>query len=148
MGRTRMDHVSVVVDDLEAAKAFFSELGMELEGSAHVEGDWVDRVNALEDVRVEIAMMRTLDGQGKLELTQFSSPPLVDAQPEPAPPNTLGLRSVMFQVDDVDDAVNRLRAQGGELVDEVVRYENVYRLCYLRGPGGIIVALAEELDQG
>ena len=146
MALPRMDHVSVVVDDLEAAKAFFAELGMELEGGAHVEGDWVDRVNALDDVRVEIAMMRTPDGQGKLELTQFSTPGLVDVQPQPAPPNTLGLRSVMFQVDDIDDAVARLRARGGELIGEVVRYEDVYRLCYVRGPAGIIVSLAEELN--
>lgn len=140
-----MDHVSVVVDDLETAKAFFTALGMELEDSAHVAGDWVDRVNAMDGVRVEIAMMRTPDGQGKLELTKFTQPPLVDAQPQPAPPNTLGLRSVMFQVDDVDDAVARLREHGGELVGEVAEYENVYRLCYLRGPAGIIVALAQEL---
>ena len=142
----RMDHVSVVVDDLEAAKAFFVELGMELEGEAPVEGRWVDRVNDLDGVRVDIAMMRTPDGHGKLELTKFYSPTAVSAEPRNALGNTLGLRSIMFTVDDIDAAVAGLRARGAELVGEVVQYQDSYRLCYVRGPEGIIVALAEKLS--
>jgi catechol 2,3-dioxygenase-like lactoylglutathione lyase family enzyme len=141
----RMDHVSVVVDDLASATAFFTTLGMTLEGEAPVEGAWVDRVNAIEGVQVKIAMMRTPDGHGRLELTKFLNPKLVPLEPAIAPPNALGLRSVMFAVDSVDDTVKRLRAHGGELIGEVTQYENQYRLCYLRGPGGIIVSLAEEL---
>jgi catechol 2,3-dioxygenase-like lactoylglutathione lyase family enzyme len=141
----RMDHVSVVVDGLEAAIAFFVELGMELEGQAPIEGRSVDRVNALDGVRVDIAMMRTPDGHGRLELTKFHTPTAVSAEPENAPPNTLGLRSVMFAVDDVDAAVAGLRAHGAELVGEVAQYQDSYRLCYVRGPAGIIVALAEQL---
>lgn len=143
---TSLHHVSVVVADLAAAIAFFSELGLEQEGEAAVEGEWVDRVNGLEGVHVDIVMMRSSDGHGRLELTQFRNPPLVATAPAIAPPNTLGLRSVMFTVESVDDTVARLRAHGAELVGEVAQYENVYRLCYLRGPGGIIVALAEELS--
>jgi catechol 2,3-dioxygenase-like lactoylglutathione lyase family enzyme len=142
----RMDHVSVVVDDLEAAIAFFVELGMELEGQAPIEGRSVDRVNALDGVRVDIAMMRTPDGHGRLELTKFHTPAAVSAEPQNAPPNTLGLRSVMFAVDDVHAAVARLRAHGAELVGEVAQYQDSYRLCYVRGPAGIIVALAEQLS--
>jgi catechol 2,3-dioxygenase-like lactoylglutathione lyase family enzyme len=142
----RMDHVSVVVDDLEAAIAFFVELGMELEGQAPIEGGWVDRVNALDGVRVDIAMMRTPDGHGRLELTKFHSPPAVTAEPENAPVNTLGIRRIMFTVDDVDATVARLRAHGAELVGEVAQYQDSYRLCYVRGPAGIIVALAEQLS--
>jgi catechol 2,3-dioxygenase-like lactoylglutathione lyase family enzyme len=141
----RMDHVSVVVDDLEAAKSFFVELGMELEGEAPIEGRWVDRVNALDGVRVDIAMMRTPDGHGRLELTKFHTPKGVSAEPENAPANTLGLRSIMFTVDDIDAAVAGLRAHGAELVGEVAQYQDSYRLCYVRGPEGIIVALAEQL---
>jgi catechol 2,3-dioxygenase-like lactoylglutathione lyase family enzyme len=141
----RLDHVSVVVDDLEAATAFFTALGMTLEGKAAVEGSWVDRVNGIEGVRVDIVMMRTPDGEGRLELTKFHNPELVETEPEIAPPNTLGLRSVMFAVESLDDTIARLRAHGAELVGEVVQYENRYRLCYLRGPAGIIVALAEEI---
>src|SRR4051812_25768483 len=114
----RMDHVSVVVDDLEAATAFFVELGMELEARQPVEGDWVDRVNGVDGVRVEIAMMRTPDGRGRLELTKFHAPALVSAEPANAPPNTLGLRSVMFAVDDIEDVVARLRTHGAELIGE------------------------------
>jgi catechol 2,3-dioxygenase-like lactoylglutathione lyase family enzyme len=142
----RMDHVSVVVDDLEAAIAFFVELGMELEGEAPIEGPWVDRVNALDGVRVDIAMMRTPDGLGKLELTKFHSPAAVEAEPKNALGNTLGLRSIMFTVDDIDAAVAGLRARGAELVGEVAQYEDSYRLCYVRGPEGVIVALAEQLS--
>ncbi|GEO96675.1 VOC family protein [Kocuria turfanensis] len=141
----RMDHVSVVVDDLEAAIAFFTGLGMELEGQAPIEGQWVDRVAGLDGVRVDIAMLRDPDGRGRLELTTFHTPPAIRAEPEHAPANTLGLRSIMFVVDDIDATVAQLRARGGELVGEVVRYQDSYRLCYVRGPAGIIVALAEQL---
>ena len=137
----RMDHVSVVVDDLEAAIAFFVELGMELEGEAPVEGPSVDRVIGLDGVRVDIAMMRTPDGHGRLELTKFHHPAAISAEPANAPANTLGLRRIMFAVDDIDDAVAGLRAHGAELVGEVAQYEDIYRLCYVRGPEGIIVAL-------
>ena len=142
----RMDHVSVVVSDLDAAKAFFTELGMELEGEAPIEGRSVDRVNGLDGVRVDIAMMRTPDGHGRLELTKFHNPPAVRAEPENALGNTLGLRSIMFAVDDIDAAVAGLRGHGAELVGEVVQYQDSYRLCYVRGPEGIIVALAEQLS--
>ena len=141
----RLDHVSVVVDDLPAAVAFFTALGMTREGEAPIEGPWVDRINGIEGIRVDIVMMRTPDGHGRLELTKFRHPPLVPIEPAIAPPNALGLRSVMFTVESVDDAVARLRAHGGELIGEVVQYEDKYRLCYMRGPAGIIVALAEEL---
>jgi len=141
----RLDHISVVVDDLEEAIAFFTELGMTVEGKAAVEGPWVDRVNALEGVQVDIVMMQTPDGHGRLELTKFHNPKLVEIEPTNAPPNTLGLRSVMFAVENLDDTVARLRANGAEPVGEVVQYEEMYRLCYMRGPGGIIVSLAEEL---
>ena len=141
----RLDHVSVVIDDLAAAVAFFTALGMTLDGQTSVEGAWVDRVNGLEGVQVDIVMMRTPDGHGRLELTKFRNPKLVEAEPAIAPPNTLGLRSVMFTVDGVDDTVARMRAYGAELIGEVAQYENSYRLCYMRGPGNVIVALAEEL---
>ncbi|HET6976063.1 MAG TPA: VOC family protein [Pyrinomonadaceae bacterium] len=142
----RMDHISVVVDDLPAAIAFFTTLGMTRAGEAAVEGDWVDRVNGIENVRVDIVMMRTPDGHGQLELTKFRNPKLIEIEPAIAPPNTPGLRSVMFAVESVDDTVARMRAEGAELVGEVVQYEDKYRLCYMRGPAGIIVALAEELS--
>jgi len=145
MAIQRMDHVSVVVGDLAAAIAFFTELGLELEGKAQVSGPWVDRVNALDDVRVDIVMMRTPDSHGRLELTKFHTPTAVSVVPAVAPPNTLGIRSIMFAVDDIDDVITRLRAHGAELVGEVVQYEDFYRLCYVRGPAGIIVALAEQL---
>lgn len=142
----RLDHVSVVVDDLAAAIAFFTALGMTLEGEAPIQGAWVDRVNGLEGVRVDIAMLRTPDGHGHLELTRFRHPPLVESAPANPPPNTRGLRSVMFAVESVDDTLARLRALGAELLGEVTQYEDQYRLCYVRGPAGIIVALAEELS--
>jgi catechol 2,3-dioxygenase-like lactoylglutathione lyase family enzyme len=142
----RMDNVLIVVDDLEAAKAFFAELGMELEGEATNEGLWVDRVVGLEGVRCDLAMMRTPDGHGRLELAKFHTPPAVRAEPEDAPANALGLRRIMFTVDDVDDVVARLRSHGGELVGEIAQYENSYRLCFLRGPEGIIIGLAEQLS--
>jgi len=144
----RLDHISVVVDDLAAAIAFFTALGLTIEGEMPVEGPWVDRVNGLEGVQVDIVMMRTPDGHGRLELTKFRNPKLVEIEPAIAPPNALGLRSVMFTVESVDDTVARLRADGAELVGEVAQYEDKYRLCYMRGPAGIIVALAEELSSG
>jgi catechol 2,3-dioxygenase-like lactoylglutathione lyase family enzyme len=141
----RLDHISVVVDDLAAAVAFFTALGMTVVGETQVEGPWVDRVNGLDSVQVDIVMMQTPDGQGRLELTKFRHPKLVEIEPAIAPPNALGLRSVMFTVESVDDTVARLRAHGAELIGEVAQYEDMYRLCYMRGPAGIIVALAEEL---
>jgi len=140
-----MDHVGVVVDDLEAATAFFVELGMEVEGEATVEGGWVDRVVGLDDVRVDIAMVRTPDGHGRLELTKFRNPAAAGAEPRNAPANTLGIRNIMFAVEDIDDVLTRLQRHGAELVGEVARYEDIYRLCYVRGPDGIIVALAEQI---
>lgn len=145
MAIKRMDHVSVVVDDLPAAIDFFTALGMALEGQMPVEGPSVDRLCGLEGVQADIAMMRTPDGHGRVELTKYRNPELVEAQPANAPPNTLGLRQIMFAVDDIDDTVARLRAHGAELVGEAVQYEDKFRLCYLRGPAGIIVALAEQL---
>ena len=142
----RLDHTSVVVDDLAAAIAFFTALGMTIEGEAPVEGPWVDRVNGLEGVQIDIVMMRTPDGHGRLELTKFRNPKLVEIEPAIPPPNAPGLRSVMFTVDSVDETVARLRAIGVELIGEVVQYEDIYRLCYTRGPAGIIVALAEEIS--
>ena len=141
-----MDNVLIVVDDLEAAIAFFVELGMELEGEATVEGRRVDRVVGLDGVRSDIAMMRTPDGHGRLELDKFHTPTAVRAGPEDAPVNTLGIRRIMFAVDDIDDVLGRLRSRGAELIGEIVQYEDQYRLCYVRGPEGIIVALAEQLS--
>src|SRR5215208_4455437 len=141
----RMDNVLIVVDDLEAAKAFFAELGMELEGKTQVEGPWVDRTVGLDGVRAHIALMRTPDGHGKVELTKYLTPPAVKAGPENAPANALGIRRIMFTVDDVDDVVARLHSHGAELVGEIAQYEDSYRLCFLRGPAGIIVGLAERL---
>ena len=146
MAIKRMDHVSVIVDDLPAAIAFFTTLGMAVEGQMPVEGPWVDRLCGLEGVQVDITTLRTPDGHGRVELTKFRNPELVGAKPAIAPPNTLGLRQIMFAVEDLEDTVARLRAKGAKLVGEVVQYEDKYRLCYLRGPAGIIVALAEELS--
>ena len=140
-----MDNVLIVVDDLPAVKAFFAELGMELDGETTVEGPWVDRVVGLENVRADIAMMRTPDGQGRVELSKFHTPPAVRAEPESAPSNALGIRRIMFEVDDLDDVVARLRSHGGELVGEIAQYEDSYRLCFLRGPEGIVIGLAERL---
>ena len=141
----RMDNVLIVVDDLEAAKAFFADLGMQLEGEATNEGLWVDSTVGLNDVRADLAMMRTPDGHGRVELTKFHTPPAVRAEPENAPANTLGIRRIMFAVDDVDDVVARLRSHGAELVGEIAQYEDIHRLCFLRGPEGIIIGLAEQL---
>lgn len=145
MAIVRMDHVSVVVEDLEAAVAFFAALGLEEEARTPVEGAWVDRINAMDGVQVDIVMMRTPDGHSRLELTRFRSPAAFAPDPAVAPPNAFGLRSVMFAVDDIHDTVARLGDHGGELIGEVVQYEQRYLLCYLRGPAGIIVALAQEL---
>ena len=141
-----MDNVGIVVDDLEAAIAFFAELGLELEGETTVEGQWVDRVVGLHGVRSDIAMMRTPDGHGRLELAKFHTPTAVRAWPEDAPVNTLGIGRIMFAVDDIEDVLARLQAHGAELVGEVEQHEDMYRLCYVRGPEGIIVALAEPLS--
>jgi len=141
----RMDNVLIVVEDLEAAKAFFTELGMELEGETTVEGPWADRVVGLTGVRADISMMRTPDGHGRVELSRFHTPPAVRAEPANAPSNTLGIRRIMFTVDDVDDVVARLRKHGAELVGEIAQYENHYRLCFVRGPEGIILGLAQHL---
>ena len=141
----RMDNVLIVVDDLEAAKAFFTELGMELEGQAPVEGRYVDLLVGLENVRCEIAMMRTPDGHGRIELDKFHTPAAVRTEPKNAPVNTLGIRRIMFAVDDIEDLVARLRAHGAEPIGEITQYEDKYRLCYIRGPEGIIVALAQQL---
>jgi catechol 2,3-dioxygenase-like lactoylglutathione lyase family enzyme len=141
----RMDNVLIVVDDLEAATAFFAELGMELEGRAPVEGDSVDRVVGLDGVRADIVMMRTPDGHGRVELTKFHTPSAIRSEPQNAPANTLGIRRIMFAVDDIEDVIARLRTHGAELVGEVAQYEDSYRLCFVRGPEGIIVGLAEQL---
>jgi catechol 2,3-dioxygenase-like lactoylglutathione lyase family enzyme len=141
----RMDNVAIVVDDLEPAVAFFAELGLELEGTAQIEGRFADRTVGLDGVRTDIAMMRTPDGHGKLELTRYHTPAAVSAEPANPPPNTLGLHRVMFAVDDIRDTVARLRDHGAELLGEIAQYESSFLLCYLRGPAGIIVALAEQI---
>ncbi|MEV8403038.1 VOC family protein [Streptomyces niveus] len=138
----RMDNVLIVVDDLDAAIAFFVELGMELEGRAPVEGRWVERVIGLDDVRQEVAMLRTPDGHGRIELAMFHTPKAVSAGPRNAPTNTLGIRRIMFAVEDIEGVVARLRTHGAELVGELADEDN-YRLCYVRGPEGIVVGLAE-----
>jgi len=140
----RMDNVGIVVESLDAAISFFAELGLELEGRGMIEGDWSGRVTGLRDQRVEIAMMRTPDGHGRIELSRFLTPPAV-ADHRNAPVNALGYLRVMFAVDDLDDTLDRLREHGAQLVDEVVRYEDVYRLCYVRGPEGILIGLAEQI---
>jgi catechol 2,3-dioxygenase-like lactoylglutathione lyase family enzyme len=140
-----MEHVGIVVDDLAAATEFFAELGLERQGQGSVEGHWVDRIVGLEGVEVDFAMMQTPDGNGKLELVKFHSPSH-QGDDGHAPANVPGLRHVLFAVDDLDATVARLQAHGGELVGEVVRYKDMYRLCYLRGPAGVIIELAEEID--
>jgi catechol 2,3-dioxygenase-like lactoylglutathione lyase family enzyme len=141
----RMDHVGVVVDDLAAAVEFFVELGLELQGEASVEGDWVDRVVGLDGIRAEIAMLQTPDGHGRLELSKFHAPSTQGGNRH-APANTPGIRHVSFAVEDIDAVVAGLRARGTELVGELERYKDSYRLCYVRGPEGIIVELAEKID--
>ena len=145
MAIQRMDNVLIVVEDLEAVKAFFAELGMELDSETTVEGPWVDRVIGLEGVRADIAMLRTPDGHSRLELTKFHAPQAISAEPANAPTNTLGIRRIMFAVDDIEAVLARLRPHGAELVGEVEQYEDSYRLCYVRGPEGILVALAQRL---
>jgi catechol 2,3-dioxygenase-like lactoylglutathione lyase family enzyme len=140
----RMDNVGIVVEDLDAAIAFFTELGLELEGRAPIEGDWAGGVTGLRSMRVQIAMMRTPDGHSRLELSRFDSPPVV-ADHRRAPVNALGYLRVMFTVDDIDDTLARLGQHGAELVGQVVRYEDSYRLCYIRGPEGVLIGLAQEL---
>ncbi|RKE17419.1 VOC family protein [Streptomyces sp. TLI_171] len=140
-----MDNVGIVVDDLAAAVAFFTALGLELEGEAEIEGVWADRTVGLDGLRSAIAMMRTPDGHGRLELTKYHTPAAITPGPPDPAPNTLGLHRVMFAVDDLDDTLARLRPHGAELLGEVARYENAYRLCHLRGPAGTILALAERI---
>jgi catechol 2,3-dioxygenase-like lactoylglutathione lyase family enzyme len=142
----RMDNVGIVVDDLEAAIAFFGELGMELEGTAEIEGPWADETVGLDGVRCDIAMMRTPDGHGRLELSKYHAPAVIAASPANPPHNTLGMHRVMFAVDDIDDTIARLRPHGAKVLGKVAQYEDSNRLCYLRGPAGIIVALAEQLS--
>ena len=144
MALKRMDNIGIVVDDLAATIEFIRELGLELEGRGVVEGEWAGRVTGLGDQRVEMAMMRMPDGHGKIELSRFLTPPPV-ADHRNAPVNALGYLRVMFAVDDLDDTLARLREHGAQLVDEVVQYEDVYRLCYLRGPEGILIGLAEQI---
>ena len=144
MALKRMDNIGIVVDDLGSTIDFFRELGLELEGRTTIEGEWAGRVTGLGDQRVEIAMMRTPDGHSRLELSRFLTPPVV-ADHRNAPVNALGYLRVMFAVDDLDDTLGRLREHGAQLVDEVVQYEDVYRLCYVRGPEGILIGLAERI---
>lgn len=145
MAVQRMDNVAIVVEDLDAAVGFFAELGLELEGTGQIEGRWADRTVGLDGLRSEIAMMRTPDGHSKLELTKYHAPAASAPEPPNPPPHTLGLHRVMFAVDDIDDTVARLRTHGAELLGEIAEYESVFRLCYLRGPAGVIVALAEQV---
>ena len=145
MALKRMDNVGIVVDDLAATVDFFRELGLDLEGQATIEGEWAGRVTGLGDQRVEIAMMRTPDGHSRLELSRFLTPPVV-ADHRNAPVNALGYLRVMFAVDDIDDTVQRLRKRGAKLEGEVVRYQDSYRLCYIRGPEGLLLGLAQELN--
>jgi len=140
----RMDNVGIVVESLDTAISFFAELGLELEGRATIEGEWAGRVTGLRDQRVEIAMMRTPDGHGRLELSRFVTPPVV-ADHRNAPVNALGYLRVMFTVEDIDETLARLRKRGAQIIGEVVRYEDAYRLCYIRGPEGLLIGLAEEL---
>ena len=140
----RMDNVGIVVESLDAAISFFAELGLELEERAMIEGDWSGRVTGLRDQRVEIAMMRTPDGHSRIELSRFLAPPVV-ADHRKAPVNALGYLRIMFAVEDIDDTLARLRKHGAQLVDEVVQYEDSYRLCYVRGPEGILIGLAEQI---
>ena len=141
---TRMDNVGIVVESIDAAIKFFTELGLELEGQATIEGDWAERVTGLRDMRVEMAMMRTPDGHGRLELSRFLTPPAV-ADHRHAPVNALGYLRVMFAVDDIDETLERLRTRGAQLVGEVVQYKDAYLLCYIRGPEGLLIGLAQEL---
>jgi catechol 2,3-dioxygenase-like lactoylglutathione lyase family enzyme len=140
-----MDNVGVVVEDLDAAVAFFTELGLELEGRAQIEGRWAELTVGIDAMRSEIAMMRTPDGHSKVELATYHAPGLVRGQPENPPANTLGFQRMMFAVDDIHDTVARLRGHGGELLGEIAQYEDVFLLCYLRGPAGVVIGLAEQI---
>jgi catechol 2,3-dioxygenase-like lactoylglutathione lyase family enzyme len=145
MALQRLDNVLIVVEDLEAMKAFFVELGMVLEAEMPIEGRWVDRCIGIDGTRAEIAMLRTPDGHGRVELNKFHAPAALPGVARDAPVNVLGIRRIMFAVDDLDDVLGRLRAHGAALVGEVVQYEDRYRLCYVRGPEGLIVGLAKQL---
>ena len=145
MAIQRLDNVLIVVDDLDAVVSFFVELGMELEGKGPVEGRWVERVIGIDDVRQDVAMLRIPGAPGRIELAMFHTPKAIRAEPQDAPTNTLGIRRIMFAVDDIDDVIARLRTHGAELVGEVAPYEDIFRLCYVRGPEGIVVGLAEQL---
>ena len=144
MAIKRMDNVGIVVEDMDAAIAFFTELGLELEGRMPIEGEWAEGVTGLPGMRVEVAMMRTPDGHSRIELSRFLAPPVV-ADHRSAPVNALGYLRVMFTVEDIDDTLARLEKHGAEVVGEVVQYEDVYRLCYIRGPEGLLIGLAEEI---
>ncbi|NUS16229.1 MAG: VOC family protein [Streptomyces sp.] len=145
MAIQRMDNVLIVVDDLDAVISFFVEIGMELEGRGPLEGRWAERVIGVDDVRQDVAMLRIPGAPGKVELAKFHRPAAVVPEPKDAPSNTLGIRRIMFAVDDIEDVVTRLQAKGAELVGEIVRWEDVFLLCYVRGPEGIVVGLAEQL---
>jgi catechol 2,3-dioxygenase-like lactoylglutathione lyase family enzyme len=142
----RMDNVGIVVENIDAAIEFFTELGLQLEGRAPIEGNWADGVTGLRNMRVEIAMMRTPDGHGRLEISRFLAPPVV-ADHRSAPVNALGYLRIMFTVEDIDDTLARLGNRGAKLVGEVVQYQDSYRLCYIRGPEGVLIGLAQELGQ-
>ena len=146
MSLKRMDNVGIVVEDIDAAIEFFTELGLELEGRAPIEGEWADGVTGLRVMRVEIAMLRTPDGHSRLELSRFLAPPVV-ADHRHAPVNSLGYLRVMFAVEDIDDTLARLEKRGAEIIDKVVQYKDTYRLCYIRGPEGILIGLAQEIGQ-
>jgi catechol 2,3-dioxygenase-like lactoylglutathione lyase family enzyme len=146
VGIRRMDNVLIVVEDIDVVASFFVELGMELEGKGPVEGPWVERVIGIDDVRQDVAMLRIPDQAGRIELVRFHAPEAIRSEPADAPANTLGIRRIMFAVDDIDDTITRLRGHGAELVGTVEQFENIYRLCYVRGPEGIVVGLAEELS--
>ncbi len=147
MSVKRLDNMGIVVEDLDASVEFFLELGLELEGRATIEGEWAGRITGLGDQQVEIAMMRTPDGHGRLEICRYITPPTI-ADHRQAPVNSLGYLRVMFAVDDIDDTLERLFRRGASLVGEVVQYENAYRLCYIRGPEGLLIGIAQELESG
>jgi catechol 2,3-dioxygenase-like lactoylglutathione lyase family enzyme len=145
MSIQRLDNILIVVEDLEAVKAFFIELGMEVEGETTVEGPWVDSTVGLTGVRADITMLRTPDGHGRVELSRFHSPAAIRSEPQNAPANTLGMRRIMFAIDDIDDVVTRLSAHGGEVVGEITQFGDTNRLCFMRGPEGIIIGLSQQL---
>jgi catechol 2,3-dioxygenase-like lactoylglutathione lyase family enzyme len=146
MAVLRMDNVGVVVEDLDAAIAFFTELGLELEGRAQIEGRWAELTVGIDDMRSEIAMLRTPDGHSKVELAKYHRPEAIRSDPEKPPANTLGFQRMMFAVDDIHDTVARLRGHGGELLGEIAQFESMFLLCYLRGPAGVVIGLAEQIS--